>query len=135
MSDVKEKDMLIDWTKMVPMSTSRPQSLNMAKYFTDVAWMEVSPTGTRKLDFRTKDTRIAGGHFDGFEDTVKYSFAELVKIIGGKAPQADASIDHWLRILTPEETAPVESKVLEGGDTGKVEAPSMKNIFGKQPAA
>jgi hypothetical protein len=133
MSDVKEKDMLIDWTKMVPMSTSRPQSLNMAKYFTDVAWMEVSPTGTRKLDFRTKDTRIAGGHFDGFEDTVKYSFAELVKIIGGTIPRGDTSIESWLKILTPEETAPPENKVLEGGDTGAVK--TMAGIFGAKAAA
>jgi hypothetical protein len=133
MADVKEKDMLVDWTKMVPMSTSRPQSLNMAKYFTDVAWMEVSPTGTRKLDFRTKDTRIAGGHFDGFEDTVKYSFAELVKIIGGTIPPKDALMP-WLKILTPEEAAPPEAKVLEGGESGEVKSPSLVSagIFGKR---
>jgi hypothetical protein len=76
---IKEKDMLIDWTKMIAKSTSRPQALQMPKYFTDVAWMDVSPTGTRKLDFRVRDGRVGGGHFDGYEDTDKYSFANLVR--------------------------------------------------------
>jgi hypothetical protein len=130
--EAKEKDMLVDWTKMICKSTSRPHSLLMAKYFTDVAWLEVSPTGTRKLDFRVKPTRIGGGHFDGFEDTTQYSIPNLIKAIGGSVPGPDTSTDRWLRILTPEEAdQPVESKVLSGGDTGKV---GMSNIFGKKAA-
>jgi hypothetical protein len=135
LADIKEKDMVIDWTKMVPMSTSRPQSLNMAKYFTDVAWIEVSPTGVRKLDFRTKDTRVAGGHFDGFEDTVKYAFAELVKIIGGQIPGPDTNVDRWLKVLTPEEAAPPAPKVLQGGETGQVKTNGMAGLFSKKDAA
>jgi hypothetical protein len=135
--EVKEKDMLIDWTKMIAKSTSRPQALLMAKYFTDVAWMEVSPTGTRKLDFRIRDSRVGGGHFDGFEDTDKYSFPNLVRAIGGTVPDGSQSIDSWLRILTPEEVAaPVVNKVLEGGDKGQIQTASgMSSIFAGKKAA
>jgi hypothetical protein len=119
--DVKEKGLVIEWTKMIAKSTSRPQALQMPKYFTDVAWMETSPTGTRKLDFRVKASRVSGGHFSGFEDTDKYSFANLIKEIGGKVPDGSQPFDHWLKILTPEEAAATpENKVLEGGNAGKV---------------
>jgi hypothetical protein len=134
MEQIKEKDMLIDWTKMIPMSTSRPASLNMSKYFTDIAWMEVSPTGTRKLDFRVKETRVAGGHFDGYEDTTVYSFANLVRQIGGEVPDGDQSVEDWLKVLTPEEAAPPENKVLEGGESGAVKAPGMTSMFAKKAA-
>lgn len=132
--DVKEKDMVVDWTKMVCKSTSRPHSLQMAKYFTDVAWLEVSPTGTRKLDFRVKPSRIGGGHFEGYEDTEKYSIPNLIKQIGGITPKPDYSIESWLKILPPAEAdEPVESKVLEGGETGKVTG--MTSIFASKKAA
>jgi hypothetical protein len=132
LAEIKEKDLIVDWTKEIPMSTSRPAAMNMAKYFTDMAWMSISPTGTRKLDFRSKETRAAGGHFDQFKDTQEYSFANLVKAIGGSIPPADAPMP-WLKVLTPEEAAPPENKVLEGGQTGQVTG--MAGMFGaKKPA-
>lgn len=134
--DINEKDMIVEWTKMIAKSTSRPHSLQMPKYFTDVAWMEASPTGTRKLDFRVKATRVSGGHFDGFEDTDKYSFVNLVREIGGfiPDPKAPASIDSWLNIIPAGEAKPVESKVLEGGETGAVKSTGIGGIFGKKAA-
>lgn len=130
---IKEKDMLIDWTKMIAKSTSRPQALQMPKYFTDVAWMDVSPTGTRKLDFRVKDSRVGGGHFSGYEDTEKYSFANLVKEIGGELP-TELNPDNWLKVLTPAEVVPMENKVLEGGDAGEVKS-TMTSMFAGKKAA
>lgn len=119
--DINEKDMIIEWTKMVAKSTSRPHSLQMPKYFTDVAWMETSPTGTRRLDFRVKASRISGGHFSDVKDTDEYSFANLVKAIGGTvpAPSAPASIDRWLTIIPPGESPAVEPKVLDGASVPK----------------
>jgi len=119
--DINEKDMIIEWTKMVAKSTSRPHSLQMPKYFTDVAWMEVSPTGTRKVDFRTKATRISGGHFSEIKDVEEYSFANLVKSIGGRVPdpKVPASVDSWLKIIPPGEQPVVETKVLDAGEKPK----------------
>jgi hypothetical protein len=136
--DISEKDMIVEWTKMIAKSTSRPHALQMPKYFTDVAWMEVSPTGTRKVDFRVKASRVSGGHFDGFEDTTKYSFANLVKEIGGfiPDPKNPMPVDNWLTIIPPGEATPVENKVLEGGETGAVKG-IAKLTFGtkaKTPA-
>lgn len=131
--DISEKDMIVEWTKMIAKSTSRPHALQMPKYFTDVAWMEVSPTGTRKVDFRVKASRISGGHFSGFEDTTQYSFANLVKEIGGLVPDPKnpAPVDSWLTIIPPGEATPVETKVLEGGETGEVKG-IAKLTFGKK---
>lgn len=83
---VKEAEKIIEWTKQIPKSTSRPHSMKMSKYFTDVAWTEVSPSGIRKINFRMSDDRISGGHFDSIEDTDKYSFANLVRKVGGQLP-------------------------------------------------
>lgn len=132
--DVNEKDMIIEWTKMLAKSTSRPHGLQMPKYFTDVAWMEVSPTGIRKVDFRAKATRISGGHFSDIKDVEEYSFANLVKEIGGFIPTPDkpASVDSWLTIIPPGEEAPVENKILGGGETGQVK---MTSIFGGKKEA
>jgi hypothetical protein len=133
--DLNEKDMIIEWTKMIAKSTSRPHSLQMPKYFTDVAWMEVSPTGIRKLDFRAKASRISGGHFSDIKDAEEYSFANLVKEIGGLVPdpKKPASVDSWLTIIPPGEAEPVETKILGGGETGQVK---MTSIFsGKSKAA
>lgn len=119
--DVSEKDMIIEWTKMIAKSTSRPHSLLMPKYFTDVAWMEISPTGERRIDFRTKASRISGGHFSDIKNTIDYSFANLVKEIGGRIPdpKAPASTEAWLKIIPAGEAPPVESKVLDATDKPK----------------
>lgn len=132
--DVNEKDMIIEWTKMIAKSTSRPHSLQMPKYFTDVAWMEVSPTGTRRVDFRVKASRIAGGHFSDIKDVDEYSFANLVKSIGGHIPDPKnpASIEKWLKIIPAGEQVPVESKVLDAAAAPK----GISGLaFGKQKAA
>lgn len=113
--DIKETDMVVDWTKLVPKSTSRPHGLTMAKYFTDVAWMEMNPAGTqRRLNFKVKHDRVSGGHFDGVASVEEYSFANLVRKVGGHVPDGTQPIDHWLNIIpagTIVESAP---KVLDG---------------------
>jgi hypothetical protein len=74
----KENDLIVDWTKMVPRSVSKPHGFTMSKYFTDIAWMDASPDGkTRFLDFRVKNDRLSGGHFGDRKDTTEYSFANL----------------------------------------------------------
>lgn len=85
---VKEAEKIIEWTKQIPKSTSRPHALKMSKYFTDVAWTEVSPSGIRRINFKMSEDRISGGHFDKVDTTDNYSFANLVKQIGGQLPSA-----------------------------------------------
>lgn len=131
--DLNEKDYTIEYTKLIAKSTSRPHAMQMPKYFTDVAWMEVSPTGERKIDFRAKTSRIGGGHFSEMKNTTEYSFANLVKAIGGFVPDAKSPLptDSWLKIIPAGESVPVESKVLEGGETGQVKQ-TMAGIFGQK---
>jgi len=141
--DIKETELVVDWTKMIPKSTSKPNSLTMGKYFTDIAWMETNATGSeRLLDFRISDKRISGGHFTERKNSDEYSFANLVKKLGGTVPSETPPVDHWLRILTPEDRAnepeslPSESplkakpgKVLEAaGETRKVSG--MSSLMG-----
>ena len=118
--EVKEGDMVIDWTRMVPKSTSRPHGLQMAKYFTDIAWMEVSPTGTRRLDFRVRATHLSGGHFEEVKDLDEYSFENLVKKVGGSIPDGKQSHEDWLKIITAEsQQALADAKVLEAANAPK----------------
>ena len=122
--DIKEPDLIIDWTRMIPKSTSKPHGMQMAKYFTDVAWMATNPSGSeRLLDFRMKDDRVSGGHFNGRENTDKYSFANLISEVGGRLPNKSepAGVGHWLKIISPDDSAAqvevqaaAETPVLDG---------------------
>lgn len=104
----KESDLKVLWTKMVPKSCSNNHALSMAKYFTDVAWLEPDMQGVRHVDFRVDRERISGGHFNErlrVGDRSKpsaddFSFAQLVKKLGGTIPTGGAPTDHWLTIQT-----------------------------------
>jgi hypothetical protein len=104
--DQKESDNKLLWTKLVPLSSSKPHSLTMAKYFTDVGWMEASPSGRRLMNFKISDERICGGHFDGREELEKYSFANLVTQIGGQLPNPIPSFEDILKIHPKGEYQP-----------------------------
>ena len=122
-SDVKETDMVIDWTKMIPKSTSKPQGLQMPKYFTDVAWAEIAPNGReRRLNFKTKNDRVSGGHFDDSKDMTKdYTFAKLVERVGGVVPKTPLDpMGRWLNIIPAGENVKPESKVLDGTESKPV---------------
>lgn len=132
MQDIKEEDMIVDWTKMIPKSSSRPHGMLMSKYLTDVAWMEVSPSGKeRRLNFRLRNDRISGGHFDDLKSVEEYSFANLVKQIGGTIPDGKQPIDHWLKIIEPGEQVEAEPQILDGTQKTEVKAPGMTSLFKK----
>lgn len=122
--DAKETDMIIDWTKMIAKTTSKPQGLVMPKYFTDVAWAEMNPAGTeRRLNFKVKSDRVSGGHFnDSKAADGEYSFVNLVRQIGGRAPASHAPTDSWLNII-PADAEPVvaEKKVLDGTNASPIQ--------------
>jgi hypothetical protein len=114
-SEVREADLEIAYIMMIPKSTSKPHGLQLPKYFTDVAWMELSPSGKeRRLDFQPKPDRVGGGHFAGVKNVDEYSFANLVKQLGGTVPGKAAPIDSWLTITDAADQAPAPAQVLDG---------------------
>lgn len=135
--NTKEADMIIEWTKVIPKSCSKPHSMTMAKFFTDVAWMTSNPSGTeRQLDFRLDPGKISGGHFSEKKSIKEYSFGNLIRQIGGATPEVRASIDSVIKISpkgTYEGAAP--AKVLQGKTEsvpaqtdGKPAAPAKKGL-------
>ena len=128
---IKESDMIVEWTKIIPKSCSKPHSMTMAKFFTDVAWMTSNPSGTeRQLDFRLDPGKISGGHWNEKKSTKDYSFANLVKQIGGAVPSAHPPIDSVIQISPKGSYEPVTpgSKVLgdKSSDAPKSEAEAPK---------
>jgi hypothetical protein len=116
-SEVKEGDLEIAWTKMIPKSTSRPHGMQLEKYFTDVAWIEVSPAGNeRRLNFKMSPDRVGGGHFDGVKSVTEYSFSNLIKQLGGTVPGKGnwPSTDSWLTITQVADQVDAPAKVLDG---------------------
>lgn len=131
--DIKEPDLIVDWTKMIPKTTSKPQGLQMAKYFSDVAWMEMSPDGKeRRLNFKPKNDRVSGGHFDDTKGIMEYSFANLVKKVSGYEPDKNQGTDNWLTISQVDEVVPVESKVLDGTTAAPLKAAGVSGLFGQK---
>ena len=114
--DIRENDMVVDWTKMIPKSTSKPHGLTMPKYFTDIAWAQTNRTGSEfQLNFKLREDHISGGHFKDVKSQEEYSFANLVKAIGGQIPDGSQSIEHWLEIIPAGQPMLIpESKVLDG---------------------
>lgn len=91
---IQEKDMKIEWTKMIPVSTSNPHAMTMAKNFTDVAWIQVTPTGNREIDMRASDAKVIGGSLNIKGSTSEYNFKKLVELSGGTV-DPNSTIDHW----------------------------------------
>lgn len=83
----KENNQIVEWTKMVPKSSSNPHGLTMGKHFSDIGWIDVDKWGKRKLDFDITNQRVSGGHLTGKGDPRgDFSCANLIKKIGGVLP-------------------------------------------------
>lgn len=97
----KMQNRIIEWTKMIPKSSSNPHGLTMGKFFSDVGWIDVLKSGKRELNFGVTSERTSGGHLTGKGDPRgDYKFSELVKKIGGVLPdpKADLPTDPGLTI-------------------------------------
>lgn len=101
--EVKAKDRIVEWTKMVPKSSSNPHGLTMGKYFSDIGWIDITATGKRELNFAVTNHRVSGGHLIGKGDPkTDFSFANCVKNIGGVLPdKTDFSLGDGLTIHEP----------------------------------
>lgn len=85
--NIKEEDMITEWTRMIPKSSSNPHGLTVGKNFTDIAWIDIDLAGRRKIDFDISQSRTSGGSITGKGDPRgDYSFANLIRQSGGFVP-------------------------------------------------
>jgi hypothetical protein len=110
--NAKENDQIIEWTKMVPVSSSNPHALTMGKYFSDIGWIDVDKFGKRKLNFDITNERISGGHLQGKGDPrADFNFAGVLKAIGADVPGPDgAPMGEALVIHPPGTYTPAAAK-------------------------
>lgn len=127
---VSERDLLIAYTKKIPKTTSKPEGLNMGKYFTDVAWIELARNGRdRVIDFTPNPDRIGGGHLNGSESIDKYNIKVLIEAIGGQLPNTHAPMD-WLIRKAPGEAFPA-APVLDGTKTQTATGKGLQGFAAK----
>jgi hypothetical protein len=97
--DAKETDRKVLWTKMLPKSASNNHAMQMAKYFTDIAWLEVTAQGDYKVDFRPSNEKLSGGHMNAYLGTREGgTFVDLVRFVGGTIPGEPQDYSKWLTI-------------------------------------
>src|SRR3546814_7615500 len=118
---VSEADMEIEWTRMIPKSSSKPHGLTLGKFFTDGGWMDVTRGGRRELSFKLDVTRSSGGHLDSKGDRREsHSLAEVVKAIGGPIPDP----------YRPEDIRPVPAVSARGACQARTPAAALASHAG-----
>ncbi len=140
---IKEGDLILEYVMKIPKSTSRPQSLQMSKNFTDVLWFEINDSGTQRyINARLDAHRISGSTWtDRKSADTDYKFANLVKASGGIIPEGTPPMDHWFcETLQPAPALSVlapKSKVLDSTSQKPVAgatpptSPTMNSLFKK----
>lgn len=98
---IKRKDMILKETTKIPLSSSRPNGLEMGKYFNQIGWLEVDRGGRRMLDFTTEYGRIGGGTPNRKDVIENMSFSKLF----GPVPPLPSVDESWIRYMTAEEFA------------------------------
>lgn len=109
---VKETDKIIEWTKMIPKSSSNPHGLTMGKFFSDIGWIDVDKWGKRVLTFAITSERVSGGHLNSKGDPrVDFSFGKVVEAIDGVLPdKTQENLGEGLVIYTPGTYIPAAAK-------------------------
>lgn len=124
---VPERDMRVEWTRMVPASTSNPHALTMGKNFSDIGWIDMTKGGQRFIDFKPTSDRVVGGHSKERHKIDEFDFIDLVKLVGGNVTP-DTPTDAWLTKFGPGEYEAAPAKVL-GGSTPAT-AQQVKGLSG-----
>lgn len=84
---MKENDQIVEWTKMIPKSSSNPHGYTLGKYFSDIGWIDSDKWGKRVINFLKTSERTSGGNLNSKGDPrVDHRFADVVKAIGGFIP-------------------------------------------------
>ncbi len=83
----KENDQIVEWTKMIPKSSSNAHGFSIGSKFSDIGWIDVGITGKRTIDFTKSSARTSGGNLNTKGDPRKdHRFEDLVRKIGGRIP-------------------------------------------------
>lgn len=118
--NAKENDQIIEWTKMVPASSSNPHGLTMGKYFSDIGWIDINRAGKREMTFDISPARVSGGHLTGKGDPRgDFSFVNLLKKIGADIPVGPAPMGNGLIIHPPGTFIPAAAKPAAALGIGK----------------
>lgn len=100
-SEVKESEMVIVETLLVPISTSLPHGYTIGKHFNEIGFLYVKPVlNTREIDFGINADRVSGGTPGSKGDpmvTHRYS------MLFGKPPAKAENEPRWIRYLTVAE--------------------------------
>lgn len=84
---MKENDQIVEWTKMIPKSSSNPHGYTLGKFFSDIGWIDVDKWGKRVLDFTKTSVRTSGGNLNSKGDPREtHRFVDVVKATGGFIP-------------------------------------------------
>lgn len=85
--ETKQKEQIIEWTKMVPKSSSNPHGFGLGKFFSDIGWIDVDRSGKRTINFMKTSDRTSGGALNTKGDPrVDHRFEDVVRKIGGQVP-------------------------------------------------
>lgn len=111
---IQEKDMEIEWSKMIPKSSSNPHGLTLGKSFSDIGWIDIDAMGRRIVDYRPADNRVIGGHLNAQGNVDELTLAKVIAQSGGKPP-AETNTDSWLTRYGPGEFELPSAKTLTPG--------------------
>lgn len=89
---MRENDQIVEWTKMIPTSSSNPHGFSIGKFFSDIGWIDVNKTGKRVIDFTKTSARTSGGNLNSKGDPREdHRFSNLIRKIGGKVPDGGSA--------------------------------------------
>lgn len=98
----RENDMIVEWTKLVPKSSSNAHGYSIGSKFSDIGWIDVTRTGKREMNFLKSPERTSGGSLNSKGDPkTDHSFASLVRRIGGTVPDGTQGTGDGLTIWEP----------------------------------
>ena len=87
LKSIKQGDKIVEWTKMIPKSSSNPHGYSLGKYFSDIGWIDVSKFGKRELNFLKTSERTSGGNLNSKGDPrLDHRFEDVVRATGGYIP-------------------------------------------------
>lgn len=108
---MKENNQVIEWTKMIPTSSSNPHGFKMGKFFSDIGWFDIDKFGKRKLNFTKTSERTSGGNLNSVGDPlVDHRFEDLIRKIGGTVPDGNQGPGEGLIIHEPGTYIPAQAK-------------------------
>jgi len=93
-----ETDKIVEWTRSIPASVSKPHGSRMAKHFTDVLNHRITAGRDRKIDSRSFDDEDGGGVWNDFEAASKRTFSDLAKARGVTLPGKDAPFSNAITV-------------------------------------